>query len=620
MARGSKRSISNIFVWIILLLLIVGLAGFGATSFGGGVSTIGRVGDTRISTDRYALALQQQLRQLEAQTGQSVPFAQAEQFGVPQAVLSQQVALAALEDEADALGLSVGDAEVRSAILQVDAFQGLDGSFDRDAYEFALQRTGQSVPEFEESLRAETARTLLQGAVIAGIQTPDLFVDTLYDFARETRDLTLVRFGTADAAELVTEPTEAQIEAQYADDPDAYTLPERKRITYAWITPETMVEEVEVAEEDLRALYDQRSGEFNQPERRLVERLVFADEDAAQAAADAIEAGETEFDTLVEERGLTLEDADLGTVARDDLGAAADAVFALEGPGVAGPAPTGLGPALFRVNAILAPQETPFEDVRDELRDEYAMGAARRMIEEQIEPVDDLLAGGATLEEIADETPLQLGEITYSPEIASVEGSAVDAYDAFRAAAEAAVPGDFPELVELLDGGLVALRVDEVIERELQPLDEVRDEVIASWQADARRARATAEAEAARDAVADGAALEDQGGEVRREQGVLRDAFLEGAPDGVVTRAFDLGAGEMAVLPDGDGALLLRVDAIAPPAADGDEAAETKAGVARQTGQGIAQDLTEAFTGALEAEKGIRLDSQAVAAVNAQFN
>ena len=45
MAKGQT---SRVLVWILLGLLIVGLAGFGATNFGGSVRSVGKVGDTDI--------------------------------------------------------------------------------------------------------------------------------------------------------------------------------------------------------------------------------------------------------------------------------------------------------------------------------------------------------------------------------------------------------------------------------------------------------------------------------------------------------------------------------------------------------------------------------------------
>ncbi|HBN31907.1 MAG TPA: peptidylprolyl isomerase, partial [Rhodobacteraceae bacterium] len=159
---------------------------------------------------------------------------------------------------------------------------------------------------------------------------------------------------------------------------------------------------MEVDEAALRTLYDEQSARFNIPARRIVDRLVYPNQATAQAALDSLSSGAKTFETLVTERGLTLADVDLGEVSRADLtGAAADAVFLLTEPGVAGPVETDLGPALFQVNAVLEAQNTSFEQVSDELHAEYVADRARRQIDDGIVGIDDLLAGGNTLEEIA---------------------------------------------------------------------------------------------------------------------------------------------------------------------------------------------------------------------------
>jgi hypothetical protein len=71
-----------------------------------------------------------------------------------------------------------------------------------------------------------------------------------------------------------------------------------------------LLDAIELDEETLRAAYEDRSEEFNQPERRLVERLIYTDQANAQAAMDRITAEEITFDALVEERGLTLADVE----------------------------------------------------------------------------------------------------------------------------------------------------------------------------------------------------------------------------------------------------------------------------------------------------------------------
>ncbi|MEO1153309.1 MAG: SurA N-terminal domain-containing protein [Pseudomonadota bacterium] len=612
MAKGQA---SRFFVWIILGLLIVGLAGFGATNFGGSVRVLGTVGDEEIETDAYARELQQELRALTAQFGQAVPFAQAQQFGIDRTVLSRLVNRAALDNETRAIGLSVGDEVVGEQVLEIPAFRGLDGSFDRDAYSFTLQQSGMTVAEFEDQVRDDTSRTLLQSAVVGGVSAPETFTQTIFDWARERRDITWARLTEADLAEPIAEPSEEDLQGYYEANEALFTLAEERAITYAWLTPDMILDTVEIDETGLRALYDQRISEFDQPPRRLVERLVYGNDDAAAAAMAQLESGEATFDDLVAARGLTLEDIDLGEVTEGDLGSAGAEVFALSEPGVSGPHTSPLGPALFRVNAILNAREVPFEEARELLEPEYAMDRARRVIGEMIGEVDDLLAGGATIEEVAAETELELGQIDWRPDV----DTGIAAYDGFREAAFAAQESDFPEVIELEEGGLFALRIDEIRPPALQPLDEVRDRVVEGWAAEETGRQLVAQAEALAEEVRGGREMASLRVPLQTARGILRDAFIEDAPPAFVAGVFEMDPGELRVFEDAGAAALVRLDAILPPETDAGEDAELLSELSRQATQDMAGDVLDLYTRALQSRAGIQINQQTLNAVHAQF-
>ena len=67
----------------------------------------------------------------QQQTGQPISMAQAQAIGLPQAVQSQLITAAALEEQARRIGVAVGDEKVRQTILEAPAFRGPTGSFDR---------------------------------------------------------------------------------------------------------------------------------------------------------------------------------------------------------------------------------------------------------------------------------------------------------------------------------------------------------------------------------------------------------------------------------------------------------------------------------------------------------
>ena len=616
MARA-KGQAGKAVVWVLLGLLILGLAGFGATSFSGSMRAVGEVGDTEITVNAYARAVQQDLRTVQQQTGQSLSFAQAQALGLDRAVLQRLVSTAAMDNEAARIGLSAGDAAIRDRILDIPAFQGINGSFDREAYRFALENAGLSVPEFETDVRREVARTLVQGAVAGAVEMPPAGVDPVLTWIAERRSFSSAAVTAAQLPAPLPEPTDADLRAFHAAEAARFTLPEARRITWAALLPQDVMDEVEVPEDRLREAYERRIAEFVRPERRLVERLVFPSQAEAEAARARLDAGETDFNALVEGRGLSLLDVDMGDVTQAEIGRGGAEVFALAEPGVVGPVESDLGPALFRVNAILAPVETPFEDVAPMLLEEAAADAARRLVSDRREDLDDLLAGGATLEELAETEGLTLGAMDWRPG----DSDGMAAYEAFRTAAAAVTADDFPELLELEDGGLFALRLDGTVPPALQPFDEVADAVREAFEAD-RLARALRdEADRLAGRLSEGMTMAGLGLTVRPGAAVTRSERMPELPGGAVEAAFAMDLGEVRVVADDAGQVaILRLDAILPPDRTDPETAQLADLIGQELSRSLAEDVLTAFVRALEAEAGIRLDQQAINAVNAQFN
>lgn len=618
-------------VWILMGLLILGLGGFGVTSFTGGSSKIGSVGDTDITANDYARALQTQLNNLSQQTGQPFTMTQAEAIGLPGAVQAQLLTAAVLEEQTHRMGISVGDEQIAKAIAEAPAFQGPNGDFDRVAYSQVLQRQGMTEAEFETQIRTDEARRLLQRAVTEGISVPQVMLDRLSGWRLEKRDFTWRELTEEDLQTAVAEPDEETLKSWHTANSDRFTAPETRKLTYAWLTPEMMKDEVELDEDALRAAYEQNIDKYRQPERRLVGRLVFPSQEEAQAAKERLESGEASFRQIVEGRGLTLEDIDLGEVTQEELGAAGETVFATDQNGVVGPVGTDLGPALFSVNAILDPVDIPFEEAREELGAEAALDRAGRMISDRSGEYEDLLASGATLEEAAEETPMELGTLEWSDETEASEGS-IAGYPGFRQSAEEVVEGDFPRIERLEDGGIFALRLDEIVPPSLIPFEDVRDQVAEDWRkaevhrlllarADETRLALTTEVKP----VGDPAGTTPDLSEARQEEwtpetGITRDGWIEALPQPVIEEAFNIAKPGEYKVADVDGRVfLLQLDAVHEADLNGKDAMRIKETLRESVGESIQRDVFDAYTQAVRKELNIEINQSAINAVNSQM-
>jgi peptidyl-prolyl cis-trans isomerase D len=611
---STGKTISKTFVWVIIGLAMLGLGGFGASNLSGTIRTIGTVGDKHIDVGEYARQLGQEIRAVEAQTGERLPFARVKEIGLDQAVLARLVSARALDHEATQMGLSIGDAALRDQIVDIPAFQGIDGSFDREGYTFALERSGTSEADFETRLREETARTLLLGAMVGGVVMPDTYVSTLLNYIGETRNFKWARLASADLNEELPTASDATLRSYFDENIDEFMLAETKRITYVHLSPDALIQGIEVPQEELEAEFKARADEYNRPERRLVERLVYLDEESANQAAAALEVSGTTFEALVEERGLALADIDLGDVDRLSLDGAGEAVFAANVGDVVGPLASDLGPALFRINGVLPALITTFAEAKPQLQEILAADRARRLVSIQAQEYDDLLAGGATIEELADETDLVLGTLDWS----DGNGEGLGAYVGFAKAARAITSEDFPKIENLEDGGVFAIRLDEELPVRPSEFAESREQVVASWENNQLETSLNAQAAILVPQLQSGTDFAGLDLTPTEEIDQPRTAFITGTPPSFMEDVFKMAVGDVIVVDSFGTVLVVRLDAI-NSAATNENVEALRTQLQAQVSQTLARDLYNIYSNDAVKRAGQKIDPRSVAAVHVNF-
>ncbi len=623
--RSSGRSKgTNLVVWLLLGLLIVGLTGFGLGGAVGGLATqnIARVGDQPVERETYVRTLLNRINQLAQQTGQRLTMEQARQFGLDQAVLRQMLGDAALDGVADRVGLSVPDTAVRDALTAERGFQGANGGFDRQAYQFFLDRAGLTARAFEADLRAERTRALIERAVAGGAAMPPAAIDALLAFRLEARRFRAVRLAPDYLEQPVGPPAEAELRAQYEATPDAYSRPETRVVAYAALRPQDLADEIAIDPAAVEQAYEARRSEFERPETRIVDAIGFPDMAAARDARARLRSGETTFDALAAARGLNAEDVSLGRVRPGDLPPEArDAVFGTDGPGIAGPVQGDLGPTLYRVNAVLAARTTPLAQVADQLRETLALEQARARISEQYEPVQDLLAAGATLEEVAAETPMRAGEVR----LTAAPGDGLAGDPEFRAEAMAAEPGEPRELFQLSGGGIAVLRVERIEPPAVRPLAEVRDRVAEDWRRAEIRRRLTEEARALKARLEEGRTLQAVAGaaglEISGYGPLRRDAEVPAPlPAGTLEEVFALAPGAAAVLPGEDGGVwLVQLAEVLPPDPQDEATRAARERLSAELSAGLARGIRQGYVQALFDSQGTSVNTQLIDETLAQY-
>ena len=604
----SKTSVSKIFVWILLGFLFVGLIGFGTGNLSGNVKTIGKIGDTDITVNEYVRALQSELRNTSQQFGQQLTLQQLQAFGIQQRVLSRLVTDKLLENEATKLSLSVDDNSVRDNIIALNAFKGPDGAFNQDAYNYALENAGYTSAEFEEEIRAETARNILSQSILSGNAINKIQSELLAAFLLEARSFN-IQVLTADSLEFIAEnPTDAELQEFLDKNTEQYTVPESKMISYAVLEPEMLADSIPTDNGILQNIYIEKKSEYNKPEERTIDRLSFLTADEASSAISKIKTNDTDFDELWLERGLTEDDVAYGTFSKEKLADASEEIFSAKIGEVVGPVETDLGPVIFRVREIVAAESTSFDDAKNSLAKEYALSEAKKLIDEKIEESQNLLAAGGTLEDLVSEVGFKIEKILFNEET----DMPVLKDQTFYRSAQNTEMGEFPEIKELSNGGLFALRVDDVVAARTKNIEEVRSELESAIEKQKIQSKLD---QTAKDLLKNNWYK----GEILRFNNKTRDTILPDMPENVITEIFNLEIGKGSVVSGDQKSYILRLKNVSEADLSTDNAKLLISQIKNQINNSLSADLFESFANMARINSKLDINEQALNAVHSSF-
>src|SRR5690606_13819198 len=317
-------------------------------------------------------------------------------------VIERLVSQRALSQRVRDLGYRVSDERLAESVQSIPLFKiGGDSSMDMLRSHLAFQ--GISVAAFEEMQRAQLELLDLQNGIVnASFVTPDEY-RRYVELVNQRREVGYATFEVASFLEGV-EVTDEQVEEHYQEFRDRYMTEEAAEIEYVELRRDDIAAQIEVDEQTLRDYYERRRSEFRTEEERSASHILItpeageSDEEArarAEALVERIRAGE-DFEALAAEHsddaGTASSGGSLGWIARGMLeGPFEDALYAMEAVGdVSDPVKTDFGWHIIRFDDLRAGEERSFEEVRDQLANEYRTERADDLYFDQANRLADL--------------------------------------------------------------------------------------------------------------------------------------------------------------------------------------------------------------------------------------
>jgi peptidyl-prolyl cis-trans isomerase D len=620
---------STVATWFVKILFGVLIASFAVWGIGdifrGGYSAqteVAEVGSVAISRQALDREFRREVDRVRQAFGGDLDLQQARSLGLLDRALNQLIVRALFGLEQDRLGMAVSETQVRAEIARQPTFKDSFGQFDRQQFDFVLRQLGLTEGDFVTLSRADIARQQLADAIAAGAKAPAALVEAVYAYREEARVADTVEIASATMT--VEPPDEAAIQRYYDQNPDRFTAPEYRTVTYVTIEVDDIAKEINVSPEDIASAYQEREAEFTIAEQRSVEQIVLPDEATAERAKAMLDQGR-EFAVVAAEVAGQTDAAALSvgrlTRAEFPLPDAADTVFGLAAMGVTNPIASPLGWHIFRVTAIEPGRIVPLDEVRDRLTDEMARERALDVMFELANKLQDELAGGATLEEAAGRLALSVTSLadvdrTGALKDGSAASAAIVKSPEFLSSAFETSPGDESQLGETDAGSYFVLRVDAVTAPAVRPLPEVRETVVNLLTAERRKAAAEAAASEIVDAMKGGRTLESAAGERGLEIATSEPFTREGRtpgprlPPAVVSELFAAAPGAVASGPTANGFMVARLKEIRT--VDPSAAAAALEAVADSLDQAVRDDILAQFTSFLRGRHTVSISQDAI--------
>lgn len=472
------------------------------------------IDDSEIGIGQFEAAYQEQMQQ-NPQLAQLGPDIRAQ---VRSNILEQLIQQRVIDNYIAEAGYQISDEQITAMIQRTPEFQ-VDGKFDMDTYRELLSVNGYEPADFERAQRVGLRRSQLQLAIGGSAFMSPAAYRRYLNLAAEQRIVTL---ATIDpelvAAEVMV--TDELVNTFYDDNPTMFQLAESVDVEYIEIERGNVAQTVSISEEDLAEYYEFNKDRYEQDEQRQSRHIMVLfndDEVAAEAKANEllarINAGESFEDIASESSDDTTTAAqggDLGARTRSQMPTGLDnAVFSMSESAVEGPIKSDFGFHIVRLDRIIEPGPLPFEQVRAELTIELQDQQAESLFRELERKLSDSLFDATDLRSLSDTVGVdvqavagytRLGGEPLGNDIAIIEA----VFD------ETVLSGEqMSEIIEIDANRSAVFAVTNHYPATRQPLEDVRDQVAASLQAQQAEELMAAKADAMIAALAAGTAFAD---------------------------------------------------------------------------------------------------------------
>ena len=477
-----KSKINKFFAWIIVLLLVLGLAGFGLQDVLSrwGTSKLATVGEVEISTEEFGQSFIREVNYISQNIGKNLTIEEAKSFGLHLQVVESLINRSLLDQLLIDLKISVGDVLLLKNLKTNPNFKDVKGNFDRKRYNDYLSKINLSENEFEKILRNDLSRGLFTQILDPNFNHNQNIVKTIAGYIGEEREVKLYKLNY-DTNTSLQNFNKDEVRKFYENNKNNYSSKSIRKYSVLNINQSEFLNEIEITEEEIQKIYEERKQNFTQPELRELSRIIFQTSDLANEALNKILSNEKTFEQIGKDLNLNRKEINFGTYSKIDLDyELSDFIFdaKIKKNSIVGPINGELGFELYKVNKIIPEFVLGEEKAKSQIINEIQLENSLNKLSEMIPEVEDMIASGETLEEIARKYQMNIEniEISKGDELPKkYRNKNLKTY--FNEASN-----DNSDLLQIEDNTFISIRLDKEIEPIIPSFEKIYDQLLDDYK------------------------------------------------------------------------------------------------------------------------------------------
>ena len=478
---------------VIVGLLVISFAFWGVSFYSGqaGQLNVAKVNDVDISFQSFQRSFSQLRKQMQSVLGDSLSL--EEDTFIKNQTIEKLIESELINQLVTDSGLNITNEKLTESIKNIEFFRNEEG-FDRIKYEQSINSIGMAPSIFEAQLRMDLLSEQLQAGFLETTFILEPELENILRLESQSRDITYTILSLPSFIE-DGEISDSDIDVFYQANPNLFTQPEQVKVAYLELNIKELAKDIETNEEVLRNFYNDNKGDYDVVEQRSVRKLFVktgekaTDENKNKAEVVITSALELanegkDFEEIVQQStGEALEFSEHSFMSKGIMGKEIDEfLFNSEEGAVSKVIETKEGFNIVKVVEIRGGSENKYENSAQKVKEDYKNKQAELQFFELSDQLTTLsYENSDNLEIAADAIGKEIINTDYFARDNNLEGLLSDPLIISKSFdPELIRSGNNSDAIELSDNHIVVLRVLDHKEPATKPLEDVRDEVIAS--------------------------------------------------------------------------------------------------------------------------------------------